>query len=73
MINILPILSGIISSVPEAIALWKKIEPFIEMKASTPQGMQDSIHTDSAAVHSLVDDAHTAIAALIEAHASPSQ
>jgi hypothetical protein len=54
-VDILAILEGIISSVPEAIQLYHKVAPLISQRA-------DISDADIASVNALVPEAHTAVA-----------
>jgi hypothetical protein len=66
---VVQIITQIISSVPEAIDLWKKIMPLI--------GVKDDIHPETvaeikelaAATIPVVEHAHKAIAMLVDSHA----
>jgi hypothetical protein len=66
--NIVAILEGIISSVPEAIALWKRIEPLVGLTPGADDTVIAAITADVPIVHEAVTLAHTAIADLIAAH-----
>lgn len=67
---VIQIITQIISSVPEALDLWKKLVPLI--------GVKDDIHPDTvveikelaAATIPMVEHAHKAIAMLVDTHAS---
>lgn len=68
--TVVEIIEGIISSVPEAIAMWNKIAPFIMAKSTIPADIVQDIQRDAPVVHSLVDDAQSAIRTLVDTHMS---
>lgn len=67
--NVLSILEGIISSVPEAVQLYHKIAPLISTRADIPQEHIDEIEALVPVAHDTVQTAHTALSTLLDAHA----
>lgn len=66
--DIFAILEGLISSVPEAIALYHKVVPLLSARADISQTQIDEVTALAPVVHATVETAHEAIAALIGAH-----
>jgi hypothetical protein len=66
--NIFAILEGLISSVPEAIALYHKVVPLIAPGADVTPEQMAAVAALAPEAHAAVDAAHQAIGALISAH-----
>lgn len=66
--NIFAILEGLISSVPEAIALYHKVVPLISPRADVTDAQIAEVAVLAPEAHAAVDIAHQAIAQLINAH-----
>lgn len=67
--NILAILEGIISSVPEAIQLYHKIAPLISQRADITEDEVSAVNALVPEAHTAVALAHSAIATLTQVHA----
>jgi hypothetical protein len=67
--NIFAILEGLISSVPEAIALYHKVVPLLSPNADISDAQIAEVTALAPEVHAAVDIAHAAIAQLIDSHA----
>lgn len=68
--NILGILEGIISSVPEAIQLYHKVAPMITTRADITDGEIAAVNELVPTAHAIVQSAHEAIDKIIDAHAT---
>lgn len=66
--NIIALIEGIISSVPEAIKLWQLIAPHITSNADIPQDVIDKVNAMAPIAHEVVDDAHRGIQLLLDTH-----
>lgn len=66
--NIFAILEGLISSVPEALALYQKVAALIAPAAGVTDTQVAEVAALAPAAHAAVDVAHQAIAQLITAH-----
>lgn len=66
--NIFAILEGLISSVPEAIALYHKVVPLLSPNADISEAQMAEVTALAPEVHAAVDMAHAAISDLIDAH-----
>jgi hypothetical protein len=71
MLNYLAILEGIISSVPEAIALFEKLAPLIAPRANITPAEAAAVTNLVPIAHAAVATAHDAIAALVATHTGP--
>lgn len=69
MLDILRILAGLISSVPEAVELWHKIAPLISPNADIHPDQQAAINALVEPAHQAVEIAHNALNTLIGTHA----
>jgi hypothetical protein len=70
--DIIAILEGIISSVPEAIELYHKIAPMINVRADIHPDQIAEVKHLATSVSSIVSTAHDAIATLIDTHSDKS-
>lgn len=68
--TIFEILEGIISSVPEAVALYHKVVPLISQRADISPDQIAEVTALVPAAHAAVETAHQAIATLIDTHAT---
>lgn len=66
--DIIALLEGIISSVPEAIGLFHKIAPLIDVRADVTPEQVAVVSAIAPEVHALVEDAHKALTLLFDAH-----
>lgn len=69
--DIIGILEGLISSVPEAIQLFHRIAPLISQRADISDAQIAEVNAAVPVVHEVVSDAHKAIQLLIDAHKLP--
>lgn len=70
MFNIFALLEGIISSVPEAIALYHKLVPMISQNADIHPDQIAEVNALVPTALATVQTAHEAIGALIGAHST---
>lgn len=70
MFNIVAALEGIISSVPEALALYHKLVPLISERADIHPDQIAEVTALVPAAHAAVETAHEAISTLINTHAN---
>lgn len=69
--DIIGILEGLISSVPEAIQLFHKIAPLISQRADISDEQIASVNAAVPIAHEVVSGAHKALQLLIDAHKLP--
>jgi hypothetical protein len=67
-VDIFAILEGLISSVPEALALYQKVATLIAPAAGVTDAQIAEVAALAPAAHAAVDVAHQAIGQLISAH-----
>lgn len=71
LMAILSFLEGAVSSVPEAIALFNKIKPYLGLKEELPDHVVSELSALAPAAMDAVNVAHNAIATLIAVHKPP--
>lgn len=69
MLDILKILAGIISSVPEAVELFNKVAPLIFPNSEIHPDQVAEINALAGPAHTAVEIAHNALTTLITSHA----
>jgi len=65
MLPLALIIEGLISSAPEAIALWQKIAPMVATKPGTSEEHLDEVTTLAPAAHAAVETLHQAVDVLV--------
>lgn len=68
--NIFAILEGLISGVPEALGLYKRIVPLIMPSADIPDDVVSALTQEATVVHATVAAVNNAVAAVVAAHTS---
>jgi hypothetical protein len=68
MFDLIALIEGLISSVPEAISLWHRVAPLISPNADIHPDQIAEVNALVPEAHAAVEIAHAAIAALIGAH-----